>query len=127
MAKKTQNNSNLDITIINNKTFADLFSEIYQEHASTGGEINNLIEIGIKELNDENTNAQMIMQLIPNMNQLMNTKIKNQESMNKLVATIHRVVMNSKEEIEQDKDFGDIKDMIEKRMSNMNNNQIGIA
>jgi uncharacterized membrane protein len=127
MAKKLQNNSNLDIPIINNKTFADLFSEIYREHASTGNDINNLIKAGFDQINDEDSNAQMIMQMIPNMNQLVNTKIKNQESMNKVIATIHRVVISSKEDIEDDKGFSDIKDMIAKRMSVISNQQIGTA
>jgi len=127
MAKKLQNNSNLDITIINNKTFADLFSEIYQEHASTSHDIDNLIQAGFEQINDEDTNSQMVMQILPNMNQIINTKIKNQESMNKVLATIHRVVINSKEDIEQDKGFNDIKELIDKRMNNMNKSQIGIA
>jgi hypothetical protein len=125
MAKKVSTDGLKNIAL-NDKTFEELFTESYVEHGSTNNDLATLITLGIECMQEEGNNSQLIMQIMPNVKSILDSKIKNQESMTKLIGMIHKVATNDKTEEEGESDVSSIKKMIEAKYKNVGQ-QIGQA
>jgi hypothetical protein len=109
MAKKQENL--LKQIAFGDITFEKLFQEIYLEHDSTNNSLDELLEHGVNCINPDV--PQITMQLLPNLNSLLVSKIKNQESKTKLISSIHKIVTNNSLD-EESSDVTDLKKMIQR-------------